>query len=121
MKSRGERHRCPRGTKGLQLGGQEPAVQPWCANLEYDSPRVGEEAGEGDLQARVAGEEDPLPPYAVPQETQILPHRSSPLYLAGPRPGFLRNVLNETCRAVDSDRHESLDHCGPASLGDRCR
>src|SRR5215212_6563323 len=81
--------------EGLQLGGQKAAVQPRRPDLEHHGPRVGEEARERDLEPRVAGEEDPLPPYAVPQNTQILPRRPGPYDLAGPRPGFLSHVLNE--------------------------
>src|SRR5215210_8869426 len=66
------------GTEGLQLGGQETAVKPRRPDLEHYRSRVGEETGERDLQPRVAGEEDSLPPYTVSQHPQVLPRRSGP-------------------------------------------
>src|SRR5215211_7378319 len=107
--------------KGLQLGCQKAAVQPRRPDLEHDGPRVGKEAGEGDLEPRVAGEEDPLPPYTVPQDPKVLPSGSGPHDLAGSRSGFLCHVLDEAGRAVDSNGHEGLDHRCPALLGGRYR
>ena len=109
------------GAKGLQLGGQEPAVEPRCADLEHHGPRVGEEAGERDLEPRVAGEEDPLAPDAVTQSTEILPGGPGPHGLAGPGSGLLGHVLHKAGRSVYADGHEGPYHRGPASLGDRGR
>src|SRR5215218_4176696 len=109
------------GAEGLQLGGQKAAVQPRRPDLEHYGPRVGEETGERDLEPRVAGEEDPLPPYAVPQDPEVLPRGPGPHDLAGSGSGFLCHVLDEAGRAVDPDGHEGLDHRRPALLGGRRR
>src|ERR687893_430185 len=44
------------GAQGLELGGQEPLVQPRGADLQHHGPCVGQKAGERYLEARVAGE-----------------------------------------------------------------